>query len=147
MPGWLLSIAGPVMAVAVIGCQGSRSEDRSGCAGTNIARWLAIGCQIQLLTSNLVWYHYFILSIPAMLVVLREVSAVTGRFDKCIIGAIAVWCLLLLGLEPIDELLQSPPNEHMWRCLLANLMLIVLLVSFAALRRNHSNNWLCSHRG
>ena len=127
-PEWLLTFSGPAMVVGVFTIamiqrrrmngsaevdsihSESRSEDRSGTnAGlrynSEIVTWLAIGCQIHLLTSNLVWYHYFVLSLPATLIVLRQAAVSVNRLEKCAIGVTVLWCLMLLGLEPIDGIL------------------------------------------
>ena len=96
---------------------------------TEIARWLAMGCQIHLLTSHLVWYHYFVLSLPAILVLLKSVVSSTSAIrHRVILSLVLLWCLVLLGIEPLDGLLSSPPEEHFLRCLFANTFLLALLV-------------------
>ena len=96
---------------------------------TDIAMWLAIGCQIQLLTSNLVWYQYCVLSLPAVLVVLREVVCTSFRRDAMFLSGILLWCLLLLGFQPVDNIVASPSVEHMLRCTIANTILLILIVA------------------
>ena len=132
-PEWLLTFSGPAMVVGVFavaliqrrcikGSAGvesthseSRPEDRSGTnAGlrynSEIATWLAIGCQIHLLTSNLVWYHYFVLSLPATLIVLRQAAVSSNRLGKCAIGVTVLWCLMLL--TPLCVLRIAVDAQH-----------------------------------
>ncbi len=133
VPGWLTSLAGMLLAGALMfvmkdGQRNRRDETSQETSATDIAKWLAIGCQIHLLTSNLVWYHYFLLSLPAVLVILREVAFTPSRRDAIFLSGILLWCLLLLGLQPVDKLLPSPPVEHMFRCAIANGILLLLLI-------------------
>ena len=183
VPGWLLSLAGPGVAVAAValtakaearhgasrhideirhgasghideirhGASGHIDEIRHGASGhigeirhegsghigtvrratraDRDIRWLAIGCQIHLLTSHLVWYHYFVLSLPAVLVILKYTVTTSAAMSLRVVPIlILVWCLVLLGLEPIDGLLSSPPDEHFLRCLLANAFLLAMVV-------------------
>jgi hypothetical protein len=79
------------------------------------------------LTSNLVWYHYGLLSIPAIIVVLRQIVRSAARGEALLLGGILLWCLLLIGVQPIDQLLESPPNEHFLRCTIANVLLLLNL--------------------
>jgi len=162
-PEWLLTFSGPAMVLGVFtiamiqrriikGSAGvesihseSRSEDRSGTnAGlrynSEIVTWLAIGCQIHLLTSNLVWYHYLVLSLPATLIVLRQAAVSTNRLEKCVIGVTVLWCLMLLGLEPIDRILFSPQTERMLRCAVANLILLIVVLGFGLTRVGDTSN-------
>ena len=148
-----MTFSGPAMVVGVFafaliqrrrikgsaGVESIHSESRpEGRSGTNaglrynseIVTWLAIGCQIHLLTSNLVWYHYFVLSLPATLIVLRQAAVSAHRLEKCVIGFIVLWCLMLLGLEPIDRILFSPQAERMLRCAVANLILLIAVLGF-----------------
>ena len=46
-----------------------------------------------------------------------------------ILSLILLWCLVLPGLEPLDDLLKSPPEEHFLRCLFANAFLLAVLIS------------------
>ncbi len=141
VPGWLTSLAGTVLAGAVMFVMndrhrhdGTSQETRS----TDLAMWLAIGCQIHLLTANLIWFHYFLLSLPAVLVILREVVFTPSRRDAMFLSGILLWCLLLLGLQPVDELFASPPVEHMVRCTIANGILLLLIVMLPAEQRQDS---------
>lgn len=136
IPGWLTSIAGPELAGAVMFVMkdqkrnrrdGTSQETRS----TNVAMWLAIGCQIHLLTSNLVWYQYCVLSLPAVLVVLREVVCALSPRDAIFPGGILLWCMVLLGMQPVDDVVASPSVEHMWRCTIANTILLILIVAIS----------------
>ena len=134
VPGWLTSLAGTALASALIFVilqrqRHRRDETNQETRSTDIAMWLAIGCQIQLLTSNLVWYQYCVLSLPAVLVVLREVVCTPSRRDAMFLSGVLLWCLLLLGLQPVDELLTSPAVEHMLRCTIANMILLILIVA------------------
>ena len=133
VPGWLTSLAGTALAGVVMfvmrdqhrhRMDGTSQETRS----TDNAMWLAIGCQIHLLTSNLVWYQYCVLSLPAVLVVLREVACTSSRRDAIFLCGMLLWCLLLLGFQPVDDLVASPSVEHMWRCTIANTILLILIV-------------------
>ena len=75
------------------------------------------------------WYHYFVLSLPAVLVVLQCIVSSTSPISlRLMLSLILLWCVVLLGLEPIDGLLSSPPVEHFLRCLVASAILLVLLV-------------------
>ena len=133
VPGWLTKLAGPVMGVGLVFVIARQLSQRSvgmslETRSTEVATCLAIGCLILLLTSNLVWYHYGLLSLPAMLVVLRQVVSFDSWRDEMSLGGILMWCLLLIGLQPIDEFLASPPSEHFVRCAIGNLMLLILVM-------------------
>ena len=145
VPGWLTSLAGTVLASASIFVMWQRQRDRRAetsqeTRATDIAMWLAIGCQIHLLTSNLVWYQYCVLSLPAVLVLLRESVSAPSRSETLILSGILSWCLLLLGLQPVDEWLASAPNEHCLRCTISNGMLLVLVVTIPIRQRRNSLN-------
>ena len=126
--------AGPALAAAVMFViidrhRNRRDETSQETRSTDIAMWLAIGCQIHLLTSNLVWYQYCVMSLPAMLVVLREVVCTSSRRDAIFLSGILLWCLLLLGFQPVDDIVASPSVEHMLRCTIANGILLILIVA------------------
>jgi len=132
-PGGLAKLAGPLVGVGLVFVVGRRllkswSATTLETRSTEIASCLAIGCLIHLLTSNLVWYHYGLLSLPAMIVVLRRVVSSDSWNDAMSLGGILIWCLLLIGLQPIDEMLASPPSEHFLRCVIGNLILLILLL-------------------
>ena len=134
VPGWLTSLAGTALAGAVMFVMRHRQRNNRNhmsleTHSTDLATWLAIGCQIHLLTSNLVWYHYFLLSLPAVLVILREVVFTRSRRDAIFLSGILLWCLLLFGMQPVDKLLSSPSVEHMLRCTIANMILLILMVA------------------
>ena len=133
VPGWLTSLAGLVLAGALVFVIRHRQRNNRNpmsleSHSTQIALWLAIGCQIHLLTSNLVWYQYCVLSLPAVLVILREVVWTPSRRDAILLSGILLWCLLLLGVQPVDHFVASPPVEHMWRCAIGNAILLMLMV-------------------
>ena len=143
LPGWLVSLTGPVMAGTFILAVMRRTQNHFQETGletrpAEIAVWLAIGCQIHLLTSNLVWYQYCVLSLPAMVVILREVVSAPSRSETLILSGILLWCLLLIGLQPVDELLASRSVEHMFRCTIANGILLLLIVMLPAKQRQDS---------
>jgi hypothetical protein len=151
--GWLAKLAGPIMGVGLVVVMGRRIMSRenemkrltTGSTELNrtalescpkdITNCVAIGCLIHLLTSNLVWYHYGLLSLPAMIVVLRDVVRSASWHDTMFLGGILLWCMLLIGLQPIDDWLASPPNEHFLRCLIGNLMLLSMVVIMPIERR------------
>ncbi len=133
LPGWLTKLAGPVMGVGLVFVIGQRLRKSSSDTSletrpAEIANCLAIGCLIHLLTSNLVWYHYGLLSLPAMIVVLRDAVSASSWRDTMFLSGILLWCMLLIGLQPIDNWLASPPNESFLRCLIGNSMLLIVVV-------------------
>ena len=146
VPRWLTSLAGPMIALAVVATAiiqsrylktishfasrvpESRLADTSDYNVTNSASWLAIGCQIQILTSNLVWYHYLVLCIPAFLVLTRNAVLATSRLEKCAVGFTIVWCLMCLGFSPVSALVHSSIDERVFRCGFANLMMLLMLL-------------------
>ena len=136
VPGWLTSLAGMVLAGALMFVirhrqRNNRNQMSLESHSTDIAMWLAIGCQIHLLTSNLVWYQYCVLSLPAVLVILREVVCTSSRRDAIFLSGILLWCVLLLGMQPVDDVVASPSVEHMWRCTIANGILLILMVAIS----------------
>ncbi len=88
---------------------------------------LAMACQVQLLTLHLVWYHYFVLSLPAVLVLTQRAVVSRSRVEQVVLTTSIVWCLLLLGVSGFDEWLASSPAEHFQRCFVANALLLLLL--------------------
>ena len=69
------------------------------------------------------------LSLPEVLLILREVVFTTSRRDAVFLSGILIWCLLLLGLQPVDDAVASPSVEHMFRCTIANTILLILIVA------------------
>ena len=133
IPAWSLAMVGPVLGRGLSFIEGRRLFSRAietslETRSTEIAECQAIGCLIHMLTSNLVWYHYGMLSLPAMIVMLRRVVTSTSRAEATLLGGILLWCLLLIGLQPTDEIITSPPNEHFLRCTIANVLLLILVV-------------------
>ncbi len=133
VPGWLTSLAGMLLAGAVMFVirqrqRNNRDQMSLETHSTDIALWLAFGCQSHLLTSHLVWYQYCVLSLPAMLVILREAVPAPSKSEAIIPSVLLLWCLLLIGLQPLDEWLASAPNEHCLRCTISNGMLLFILV-------------------
>jgi len=146
VPSWLTSLAGPVLALAVfvtaiIQSRQSKtdlhlasrlSETQSGETSdydaTNNASWLAIGCQIQMLTSNLVWYHYLVLCIPAFLVLTRNAVLATSRLEKFAFGFTVMWCLACLGFAPVSSFLHFSLEERVLLSGFANLVMLVMLL-------------------
>ena len=86
---------------------------------------LAMACQVQLLTLHLVWYHYFVLSLPAVLVLTQRAVVSRSRVEQVVLTTSIVWCLLLLGMTGFDEWLASSPAEHFQRCFVANALLLM----------------------
>lgn len=135
VPRWLLLMTGPILAAA---CVAVLNSGRVSVNGTFVLRrdandavvWIAAGCQIQLLTSHLVWFHYCVLSLPAVFVILKQAVHSVTRGEQVLLVVIIVWCLLLLGVNPIDGWLASAHTEHMLRCLIANVLLLVTLLLF-----------------
>ena len=123
---WLMRMSGPLLATVVTGAVVGGTAGRF--KGSNHAFWIALGCQIQLLTSHLVWYHYCVLAIPAILVALRTAITAESIALKILLSTILLWCVLLLGVQPFDNWILSSHEEQMLRCLLGNGGLLFLTV-------------------
>lgn len=122
-PAWLLAMIGPALAmlsVGVLAWRGSGALPLLEGRTDESALLLAMACQVQLLTLHLVWYHYFVLSLPAVLVLTKRAVVSSSRVEQSMLATCIVWCLLLLGMTGFDEWLASSPTEHFHRCLVAN---------------------------
>lgn len=135
VPSTLLLFAGPVLALAVAVVLSRSARNRTGRdepeASQEVSEWLPwiiAGLQIYLLTSYLVWFHYFVLSLPALLWCVWLGIRSCSRVERWLFFAIAVWCFVLLGFRPLDALIASKHEEHCVRCFLANVLLLVTLV-------------------
>ena len=89
---------------------------------------LALGCQIFLLSSKLVWYHYLVLSLPAVLVGLKFAVDQRRLTERLVLGCAVLWSVLLIGVAPIDSWLASSAEEHRLRCVMGNVLLFALLL-------------------
>jgi hypothetical protein len=80
---WLVPAAFAVVAIATVKALGEGAQrDRALLA-------VAIGAPLMLLTSRLVWFHYYVLLLPLAIVLVRR-SAVRGREAVLRVGAVAV---------------------------------------------------------
>jgi hypothetical protein len=123
LPTWLLAMVGPALAilsVSVLVWRGPGPLHQLEGRTDESALLLAMACQVQLLTLHLVWYHYFVLSLPAVLVLTQRAVVSSSRVEQAVLAICIVWCLLLLGMTGFDEWLASSPTEHFHRCLVAN---------------------------
>jgi hypothetical protein len=157
-PTWLTVAVGPLLLFVTVrmissafGDRHRRSSDQDDIAGASqrqqadslietpecVAVMMALACQIQLLTSRLVWYHYLVLSSPALLVLLSLVIRNRRAADRAIAAVILVWSAAMLGIEPLTRLLQVRSTERAMTCFLANVLLaLVILLSFGSLRES-----------
>ncbi len=114
--------------------QGHRWADTEGITITNSTietdiRLIAIGCQIALLTAHLVWFHYFVLSLPAVLLLLPQVTNRSFTITHRIQTALALLiCLFLIGVQPCDSFMHPSATEHGIQTAVANAILLVMLV-------------------
>ncbi len=123
LPKWSLKVGGISLVIATAWILArSRQGD---CQVT----WMIAGLQIHLLISELVWFHYFVLSLPAFLRVMTMAYFTDDKTQKLFFVTIGLWALLLLGIEPIDRLLRSSHEELLLRCWFANFLLLVTVVS------------------
>ena len=88
------------------------------------AEWLALGCLIFELTSQLVWYHYLVLSFPAILVVLQRVIYSQARRDQISLSLLLGLCLLLFGIAPVERWFSPPLTVEAGRAALGNVLLM-----------------------
>lgn len=105
-PNWALKSVGPVLALTMIAVPWIRKSvtgHSKTVPGTNTREaqtvgsewdhginwpvWIALGCQIHLLTSHLVWYHYCMLSLPAILILGRNAAVAQSLLDRFVISA------------------------------------------------------------
>ena len=134
VPHWLLAPVAPGLATAcaaILGRNQVAAADQGASRNPNrgsVVPWIIAGLQVFLLTSHLVWYHYFVLSLPAVLLVISRAIRSASIADCVVFLLVAVWSLILLGIGPVDRMLHSPPEEHMLRCLVANVLLLIVVV-------------------
>lgn len=135
VPSFLLPFTGPALAVAVAFMlsrsarnQTDRDEPEASQEVSECLPWIIAGLQIHLLTSHLVWFHYFVLSLPALLWCVWLGIRSASRVERFLFFAIAAWCFVLLGFRPLDALIASKHEEHFVRCFLANVLLLVIVV-------------------
>jgi hypothetical protein len=114
-----------------------RDGNRPGGAGTldegreliEYGQLLALACLIQMLTSRLVWLHYFVLAVPMLIVALRPWSGKLPRgFGSVLLHRVLpVLALLLLLQGPLAESLAADPVLAANRaCVVAALILFGL---------------------
>jgi hypothetical protein len=160
-PTWLTAAVGPLLLFVTVRMIASpfgdghrrTSGDQQGTGGASlrqstaslietpecVAVMAALACQIQLLTSRLVWYHYLVLSSPALLVLLSLAIRNRPAADRAIAAVILVWSVAMLGIEPLTRLLQVRSTERALTCFLANVLLaLVILLSFGSLRESNA---------
>jgi hypothetical protein len=135
VPSTLLLFSGPVLAVTVAFVLSRSARNRTGRDAPETSQevsewlpWIIAGLQIYLLTSHLVWFHYFVLSLPALLWCVWLGIRSCSHVERFVFFAIAAWCFLLLGFRPLDALVASTHKEHFVRCFLANVLLLVTVV-------------------
>ena len=134
VPRWLLAPIAPGLTTAcaaILGRSLVAATDQGASRNPNrgsVVPWIIAGLQVFLLTSHLVWYHYFALSLPAVLLVISRAIRSASIADRVVLLMVAGWCLILLGIDPVDRILHSPPEEHMLRCLVANFLLLIATV-------------------
>ena len=91
---------------------------------------LATGLLVFLVVSKLVWLHYYVLCLPALVIILRPQEANSGVvFDaikRCVVGI----ALLLLALNPVLFAFKLTKPKSMALCVVIGL--ILLLASAAA---------------
>jgi hypothetical protein len=137
LPSFLLLLTGPVLAAAVAAVLSRTARSRAMSndelpASMDVADWLPwiiAGLQIHLLTSHLVWFHYLVLSLPALLWCVWLGARTNSRVERFLFFGVAAWCFVLLGFEPLDALMASQREEHFVRCFLANALLMVIVVA------------------
>lgn len=98
-------------------------------AGRDTAAWLAAGCLVFLLTSPLAWYYYHVLSLPAILVVTAAALRPPRLQPSVTVVAFLAMAVLALGTYPLDHVHQPSPAMAMLRCVIANLVLLVMTVA------------------
>lgn len=114
-----------------------RNGGRPGAAGTldegreliEYGQLLALACLIQLLTSQLVWLHYFVLAVPMLIVALRPWAGKLPRgFGSVLLHRVLPLLALLLLLQgPLAESLADDPVLAANRaCVIAALILFGL---------------------
>jgi len=95
----------------------------------NDIRLIAIGCQMALLTAHLVRFHYFVLSLPAFLLLLPQVTqrgfTVSHRIQT---GLALLVCLFLIGVQACDRFMHPSATEHVIQTVAANAILLAMLV-------------------
>jgi hypothetical protein len=136
LPVWLLMLAGPCLTLAsafVMSDFRRKGAPHQGPVDSangvsQVVPWIIAGLQIHLLTSHLVWYHYCVLSLPAVLWVLHLASQCRDNVVRALTVVIGLWCLLLLGLGPLDAWIGSSQEERCLRCFCANLLLLLMTI-------------------
>ena len=63
--------------------------------------------------------------------VVRWEGSLPLRRDAIFLSGILLWCLLLLGMQPVDDVVASHSVEHMWRCTIANGILLILILAIS----------------
>jgi len=134
LPTWMVMLIPVVLAIVILWtsrslwmpiipvCQSSakrhklENTDEYTIANTTIEndiRLIAIGCQMALLTAHLVRFHYFVLSLPAFLLLLPQVTqrgfTVSHRIQT---GLALLVCLFLIGVQPCDRFMHPSATEH-----------------------------------
>jgi len=150
LPTWMVMLIPVVLAIVILWtshslwmpiipvCQSSAKSDRlvntdenaiANLTVENDLRLIAIGCQITLLTAHLVWFHYFVLSLPAFLLLLPQVTqrgfTVSHRIQT---GLALLVCLFLIGVQACDRFMHPSATEHVIQTVAANAILLAMLV-------------------
>jgi hypothetical protein len=149
LPTWIMMLIPIILACVVLGTSrtlwmpsirgyqdSAQSDAIADTDGNPIAkstvendiRLIAIGCQIALLTAHLVWFHYFVLSLPAFLLLLPQVTQRGLTIRHRIQTGLALFvCLFLIGVQPFDRFMHPAVTEHVIQTAVANAILLVML--------------------
>ncbi|MCA9064248.1 MAG: hypothetical protein KDA96_14360 [Planctomycetaceae bacterium] len=134
-PPAVTTVTGPLLCASVatafwIRARRQQAADctRDSARAISDARLLVVGVMTYLLTARLVWFHYLVLSIPAILYLIGHIFRTPDRTEQIILSLIVVWTTLLIGLQPPDFWIGSTQEEHMLRCFLANTILLSMVL-------------------
>ncbi|MEZ6131713.1 MAG: hypothetical protein R3C59_23895 [Planctomycetaceae bacterium] len=132
---WLVSLALATLVAVISNCH----RQRCGSAGdlsvdetAHTAFILAIGCLIPLLMSRLIWYHYLVLAIPSMLIIISRIENLIrrDRVQAVALTSLVLWSLLLLGIAPVDNYFSADAVERSVRVAFAVAFLLSMTLCF-----------------
>ena len=92
------------------------------------ANALAIGMLIYLMASRLVWYHYLVLTAPALLSCVRAAMTTNDRPLRGMYFVTVAWCLILLGTDPVSQWLDLNSLDRLLASQTAHSLLLALCV-------------------
>lgn len=132
IPGWLPRLAGSALAILTVLTlrRNVTAADSDTDQISDAAHLLAAGCLISLLTARLVWYHYLVLAVPAILIGISGIRNVLRRSRLLAVAfaSLLLWSLFLAGIAPVTQWFAADASQRMINATFAVTFLLSLVL-------------------